>query len=67
MLKQRNIIISKTISIHSGQESMWYLTPTIGFQRINWGDITDKKEITYMFVIKWFKCSVGIIIKRCYI
>jgi hypothetical protein len=65
MLKQRDIKISKTISIHFGEEEIWYLTPTIGFQRINWEDITDKKEITHLFVVKWLKCSVGVIKKYC--
>jgi len=65
MLKQRDLKITKTISFHSGEEAMWYITPTIGFQRIDWAGIIDKKEITYMFVIKWLKGSVGII-KRYY-
>ena len=65
MLKQRYIKISKTISVHFGEEAMWYLTPTIGFQRINWEGITNKKEITHLFVVKWLKCSVGVIKKYC--
>jgi len=65
MLKHRDLKITKTISFHSGEEAMWYITPTIGFQRIDWAGIIDKKEITYMFVIKWLKGSVGII-KRYY-
>lgn len=65
MLKQRDLKITKTISFHSGEEAMWYIIPTIGFQRIHWSGPKGLKEITYMFVIKWLKGSVGII-KRYY-
>jgi hypothetical protein len=61
MLKQRDISISKTISIHFGEEAMWYLTPTICFQRLSW----NKKDTTYLFCIKFLKHSVGIV-KRYY-
>ena len=61
MLKQRDFKLSKTINLHLGEEAMWYITPTFGFQRINWKGITGKKEITHLFVVKWLKGSVGII------
>jgi len=60
MLKQRDFKLSKTINLHLGEEAMWYITPTFGFQRINWEGIIGKKEITHLFVIKWLKSSVGI-------
>lgn len=65
MLKQRDFKLSKTISLHLGEEAMWYMVPTFGLQRINWGGINGKKEITYLFVIKWLKGSIGIIKKYC--
>lgn len=61
MLKQRDISISKTISIHFGEEATWYLTPTICFNKSSW----DKKYINYFFCIKFLKHSVGIV-KRYY-
>jgi len=66
MLKQIDFKLSKTISLHLGEEAMWYIIPTFGFQRINWEGITDKKEITHLFVIKWLKGSIGVIKKYRY-
>lgn len=63
MLKQRYVEIGEAISLHFGEEEMWYLTPTMGFQRVNWEKITNKKETTHLIVVKWLKYSAGVIIK----
>lgn len=60
---KRGLKLTKTISLHFGEEDMWYVIPTIGFQRINWDSIISKKEITYLFIIKWLKWSSGILKK----
>lgn len=61
MLIQRDLKLTKTMSLHFGEEGMWYITPTIGFQRLNWKGITDEKKITHLLVIKWLNVSVGLV------
>jgi len=64
MLKNYDIILTKKISLHFGEEPLFYLIPTIGFQKLNWRVITKDDKITYLFVIKWLNWSAGINIKN---
>ena len=52
MIKNKNISISNNISLHLGPEELWYLIPTIGFQKLDWRVITKDDKKTYLFVIK---------------
>jgi hypothetical protein len=63
MLKNYDLTITNKISLHFGEESLWYLIPTIGFQKLDWRLITKQNHITYLFAIKWLKVSIGIVIK----
>lgn len=64
MLKNRDITLTKKISLHIGQESLCYLIPTIGFQKLDWRKITQDNYVTYLFVIKWLNMSCGLVIKK---
>ncbi len=63
MLKNRDIRLTNRISLHFGEEGLWYLIPTIGFQKLDWMLITKDTHVTYLFAIKWLKVSLGIVIK----
>jgi hypothetical protein len=60
MLKNYDIVLTKKISLHFGEEGLFYLIPTIGFQKLDWRVITKEDEITYLFVIKWLNWSASI-------
>jgi hypothetical protein len=64
MLKNYDIVLTKKISLHLGKESLFYLIPTIGFQKLDWRTISKEDKITYLFVIKWLNWSAGINIKN---
>lgn len=63
MLKNYDFTITSKCSVHFGKEALWYLIPTICFQKLDWGSITKDNYITYLFAIKWLKVSIGIVIK----
>jgi hypothetical protein len=63
MLKNYDIALTEKISLHLVGEALFYLIPTIGFQKLDWRAITDDDKITYLFVIKWLNWSAGINIK----
>jgi hypothetical protein len=63
MLKNYNNTITDKISLYFGEEEMWYLIPTIAFQKLDWRKITKQNYISYLFVTKWLSTSLGIIIK----
>jgi hypothetical protein len=63
VLKNYDFTITNKISLHFGEESLWYLIPTIGFQKLDWRLITGQNHTTYLFAIKWLKVSIGIVIK----
>ena len=58
-MKNHNISLTDKISLHFGEESSWYLIPTICFQKLDW----RHNYGTYLFAIKWLKVSCGIVIK----
>lgn len=64
MLKNKDISVTDKISLHIAEEAMWYILPTIGFQKMDWSQITEKEKRTYLFVIKWLKASIGVIIEN---
>ncbi len=64
MLKNYDIALTKKISLHLGEEALFYLIPTIGFQKLDWRVISKEDKITYLFVIKWLNWSAGINIKK---
>ena len=63
MLKNYDFTITSKCSVHFGEEALWYLIPTICFQKLDWRSITKGNYITYLFAIKWLKVSTGIVIK----
>lgn len=62
VLKNYDFTITNKISLHFGAESMWYLIPTIAFQKLDW-TFTGQNHTTYLFAVKWLKVSIGIVIK----
>jgi hypothetical protein len=48
MLKNYDIILTKKISLHFGEEPLFYLIPTIGFQKLDWSAGINIKN-------KWMK------------
>lgn len=64
MLKNCDILLTDKISLHLGEEHMWYLIPTFCFQKLDWRTITKDNYVTYLFAIKWLKVSCGIVIKK---
>jgi hypothetical protein len=64
MLKNRDITLTKKISLHIGQEPLCYLIPTIGVQKLDWRKITQNNYVTYLFAIKWLNMSCGLVIKK---
>ena len=63
MLKNYDFTITSKCSVHFGEEALWYLIPTICFQKLDWRSITKDNYITYLFAIKCLKVSLGIVIK----
>jgi len=59
-----DITLTKKISLHLAEESLFYFIPTIGFQKLDWGEIYKENVITYLFVIKWLKWSASINIRK---
>jgi hypothetical protein len=69
MSKIHNINIGR-FSLHFGSENMLYLIPTIGIHRLDWREIFDdgddsylSDKISYVLAIKWLKWSCGVSIK----
>ena len=63
MLKIFDISLTDKISLHFGEESSWYLIPTICFQKLDLRSICSLNYVEYLFAIKWLKVSCGIVIK----
>lgn len=64
MLKNYDITITDKISLHFGQEPLWYLIPTLGYQRLDWRNISADNKISYLFVIKFLNLGVGIVYRK---
>lgn len=66
MLKNKRIELNDKISLHFIDENLFYFIPTIAFQKLDWIKFSDKKIISYLFVIKFLKWSVGILFMKNY-
>ena len=62
-MKNHNILLTDKISLHFGEESSWYLIPTICFQKLDLRSICSLNYVEYLFAIKYLKVSCGIVIK----
>lgn len=60
-IKQLNI--GKVFSLHYCEEGAWYIYPSLMFQRMKWAQISGKKEVTYLLVVKFIKWAVGIMVR----
>jgi hypothetical protein len=64
ILPNKTIEFKDKISLHFTDENLFYFIPTIAFQKLDWIKFSDKKIVSYLFVIKFLKWSVGILFKK---
>jgi len=64
ILPNKTIEFKDKITLHFTEEDQFNFIPKIGFHKLDWTKFSDKKIISYLFVIKFLKWSVGILFKK---